>query len=55
MKCSYCDAPSVGCTTVPVGQRPDDPLKLGTQADPRKIIVVRMCAEHAPSGGRVTP
>ncbi len=53
MKCSYCDAPSVGCTTVPVGARPDDPLKLGTQADPRKIIIVRMCAEHAPSRRQV--
>lgn len=46
MKCQYCDARAVSCLTVPVGEVPKDPRREGTQADNRKVVIIRTCWEH---------
>ncbi len=46
MTCSYCDQLAVRCSTVQVGNAPNDPRKLNTKQDDRRVIVVRACADH---------
>lgn len=46
LTCNYCDGRPVACATVNVGEKPADPRKLCTKQDPRKVTIVRACAEH---------
>lgn len=47
MKCSFCDEPSVACSTRAVGEKPEERL-VHTKRDTRRVIVVCACAnpEH---------
>jgi hypothetical protein len=47
MTCTYCDAKAVCCSTVLVGHKPEDPAKVATNADQRRVVVVRACIAHA--------
>ena len=44
--CCYCDNVAVTCIPVRVGDAPADPKHEGTQADHRKVEVIRLCADH---------
>ena len=44
--CTYCDARGVRCSTVAVGTAPASERARCTQADHRKIVVVRVCLAH---------
>jgi hypothetical protein len=46
LTCSYCDEPSVASTTVQSGDAPKNPKHAGTQADLRKVTVIRVCEDH---------
>lgn len=49
MKCSYCERPAVRALLVPQGEAPSNPKHEATQADPRRIKVIRFCGvDHKP-------
>lgn len=46
MKCQFCDERAVSCLTVPIGDLPENPKHEGTQADKRRIVIIRTCWAH---------
>ncbi len=50
--CSYCEAHAVRSWLINVGHKPAEVRKQTTQADDRKIVVVRACLAHAGKAAR---
>lgn len=46
LTCAYCAEAPVACCTVIAGAKPEDPAKVCTQADKRRVVVVRACEQH---------